>query len=157
MEDVMKVRILSNIDNLSYSKDGDAAIDLRASGKWVIDLDNSKQDLEQNSYSIKPNERVLVKTGIEVAIPKGCWGNIKGRSGHAFHNGIHVLGGVIDENYRGEVGVILVNLSQKPFEVNKNDRVAQMIISEYKRVKIEYVNELDNTNRNKDGFGSTGK
>jgi len=153
----MKVRILSNIDNLSYSKDGDAAIDLRASGKWVIDLDNSKQDLEQNSYSIKPNERVLVKTGIEVAIPKGCWGNIKGRSGHAFHNGIHVLGGVIDENYRGEVGVILVNLSQKPFEVNKNDRVAQMIISEYKRVKIEYVNELDNTNRNKDGFGSTGK
>ena len=157
MEDVMKVRILSNIDNLSYSKDGDAAIDLRASGKWVIDLDNSKQDLEQNSYSIKPNKRVLFKTGIEVAIPKGCWGNIKGRSGHAFHNGIHVLGGVIDENYRGEVGVILVNLSQKPFEVNKNDRVAQMIISEYKRVKIEYVNELDNTNRNKDGFGSTGK
>lgn len=153
----MKVRLLSNIDNVSYSKDGDAAIDLKASGRWVIDLDYEKKELDQNSYLMKPNERILVKTGIEVAIPKGCWGNIKGRSGHAFHNGIHVLGGVIDENYRGEVGVILVNLSQKPFEVNKNDRVAQMIISEYKKVKIEHVKELDNTNRNKDGFGSTGK
>ena len=153
----MKVRLLWGMSNVSYSKDGDAAIDLKASGKWVIDLDHEKQELDQDSYLIKPNERILVKTGIEVAIPKGCWGNIKGRSGHAFHHGIHVLGGVIDENYRGEVGVILVNLSQKPFEVNKNDRVAQMIISEYKRVKIEYVNELDDTNRNKDGFGSTGK
>ena len=153
----MKVRLLWGMSNVSYSKDGDAAIDLRASGKWIINLDHEKQELDQDSYLIKPNERILVKTGIEVAIPMGCWGNIKGRSGNAFHHGIHVLGGVIDETYRGEVGVILVNLSQKPFEVNKNDRVAQMIISEYKRVKIEYVNTLDNTNRNKDGFGSTGK
>ena len=157
MEHVLKIKHLSNMDQISYSKEGDAALDLRASNKFVINLDYEKQELEQDFYSIKPNERILVKTGIEVAIPKGCWGNIKDRSGNAFHHGIHVLGGVIDETYRGEIGVILINLSNKDFKVNKNDRIAQMIISEYKKVNIEYVNSLDETNRNKDGFGSTGK
>ena len=157
MEHILKIKHLSNIDQINYSKEGDAAIDLRASNKFVINLDYEKQELEQDFYSIKPNERILVKTGIEVAIPKGCWGNIKDRSGNAFHHGIHVLGGVIDETYRGEIGVILINLSNKDFKVNKNDRIAQMIISEYKKVNIEYVNSLDETNRNKDGFGSTGK
>lgn len=157
MDPVLKVKSLISLDNISYSRDGDCAIDLRASGKWIINLDHSKEELEQDSYEIKPNERVLIKTGLQVAIPKGCWGEIKTRSGHAFHNGIHILGGVIDENYRGEIGVILVNLSQKPFQINKNDRVAQMIISEYKKVKVEYVNDLDDTNRNLDGFGSSGK
>ncbi len=90
-------------------------------------------------------------------IPEGHWGNIKDRSGNAFNHGIHVLGGVIDENYRGEIGVILINLSKKDFTINKNDRVAQMIISEYKKVNIEHVQELNETNRNKDGFGSSGK
>lgn len=157
MDHILKVKSLMPLDKISYFREGDAAIDLRASGKWVINLDNEKNELEQDSYEIKPNERIAVRTGVQVAIPKGCWGEIKTRSGHAFNNGIHVLGGVIDENYRGEIGVILVNLSKKPFQINKNDRVAQMIISEYKKVKIEHVDELDETNRNLDGFGSSGK
>jgi len=157
MEDTLKVKSLVPLDKVHYSRDGDSAIDLRASGKFIIDLDNTKKDIEQDSYILNPNERILVKTGIEVAMPKGCWGEIKTRSGHAFNHGIHVLGGVIDENYRGEVGVILVNLGKKPLQVNKNDKVAQMIVSEYKKVKVEYVDNLDETNRNKDGFGSSGK
>lgn len=153
----LKVKHLNDSDKINYSRDGDAALDLRASSKFVINLDEEKKEIEQDSYSIKPGERVLVKTGIEVAIPEGHWGNIKDRSGNAFNHGVHVLGGVIDENYRGEIGVILVNLSKKDFKINKNDRVAQMIISEYKRVNIEHVQELNETNRNKDGFGSSGK
>jgi len=153
----LKVKHLNDSDKINYSRDGDAALDLRASSKFVINLDEEKKEIEQDSYSIKPGERVLVKTGIEVAIPEGHWGNVKDRSGNAFNHGIHVLGGVIDENYRGEIGVILVNLSKKDFKINKNDRVAQMIISEYKRVNIEHVQELNETNRNKDGFGSSGK
>lgn len=156
MEHHLKVKSNSNIDKINYSRDGDAAVDLRASGKWIIDLDNEKKELEQDYYEIKPNERILIKTGIQVAIPEGCWGEIKTRSGHAFNNGLNVLGGVIDENYRGEIGVILVNHSNNIFKVNKNDRVAQMIISEYKKVKIEYVDELGDTNRNLGGFGSSG-
>ena len=157
MEHVLKVKSLSNIGKVFYSKDGDAGIDLRASNKFIINLDHDKKEITQDSCIISSGERILVKTGIEVTIPKNCWGNIKDRSGNAFSHGVHVLGGVIDENYRGEIGVILINLSKKPFQINKNDRIAQMIISEYKKVKIEYVNNLDNTIRNKDGFGSTGK
>ena len=153
----LKVKHLNDLDKINYSRDGDAALDLRASSKFVINLDEEKKEIEQDSYSIKPGERILVRTGVEVAIPEGHWGNIKDRSGNAFNHGVHVLGGVIDENYRGEIGVILINLSKKDFKINKNDRVAQMIISEYKRVNVEHVQELNETNRNKDGFGSSGK
>ena len=153
----LKVKHLNDSDKINYSRDGDAALDLRASSKFVINLDEEKKEIEQDSYSIKPGERILVRTGVEVAIPEGHWGNVKDRSGNAFNHGIHVLGGVIDENYRGEIGVILINLSKKDFKINKNDRVAQMIISEYKRVNVEHVQELNETNRNKDGFGSSGK
>ena len=153
----LKVKHLNDLDKINYSRDGDAALDLRASSKFLINLDEEKKEIEQDSYSIKPGERILVRTGVEVAIPEGHWGNIKDRSGNAFNHGVHVLGGVIDENYRGEIGVILINLSKKDFKINKNDRVAQMIISEYKRVNVEHVQELNETNRNKDGFGSSGK
>ncbi len=157
MDNFLKIKSLNGLNNICYSRDGDAALDLRASNKFIINLDHEKKELEQDFYIIKPNERILVKTGIEMAIPKNHWGNIKDRSGNSFHHGIHVLGGVIDENYRGEIGVILINLSNKEFQINKNDRVAQMIISEYKKVEIEYVDSLEETNRNKSGFGSTGK
>ena len=153
----LKIKNLNDMDKINYSREGDAAVDLRASGKFIIDLDFNKEEIEKDSYLINPGERILVKTGIQVEIPEGHFGNIKDRSGNAFNHGIHVLGGVIDENYRGEIGVILVNLSKKDFKINKNDRVAQMIISEYKKVNIEHVQELNETNRNKDGFGSSGK
>ena len=153
----LKIKNLNDMDKINYSREGDAAVDLRASGKFIIDLDFNKEEIEKDSYLINPGERILVKTGIQVAIPEGHFGNIKDRSGNAFNHGIHVLGGVIDEKYRGEIGVILVNLSKKDFKISKNDRIAQMIISEYKKVNIEHVDELNETNRNKDGFGSSGK
>ncbi len=158
MEQILKIKkTVDELDNVGYIREGDAAIDLRASGVFVIDLDHEKREIAANEYEIKPNERVLVKTGIKVAMPPGHYGHIKGRSGLAMQHGLGSLAGVIDENYRGEIGVVLVNHGNKPYKLTKNERVAQMIIQEYKRVKVEYVEDLDETNRSVNGFGSSGR
>lgn len=156
MENVLKVKnIVEGLDKINYNKEGDAGIDLRASGNFVINLDFDKKDISQEAYFINPGERILIKTGIKVAIPNGCYGHIKDRSGLAFKNGLHVMAGVIDENYRDEIGVVMINLGKKEYKLTKNERIAQMIIKKYERVQIEHVEDLDKTNR--DGsFGSSG-
>ena len=149
--------MVEEIDKVSYSKEGDAAIDLRASGNFITDLDNlSKKELTSDYYYLEPKERILIKTGIKVALPKGHYGHIKDRSGLAFKQGLHVLAGVIDENYREEIGIVLINLGNNAYKIMKNEKIAQMIIKEYKKVNITYVDELDETNREA-GFGSSGK
>ncbi len=150
-------QVVEEIDKVSYSKEGDAAIDLRASGNFITDLDNlSKKELTSDYYYLEPKERILIKTGIKVALPKGHYGHIKDRSGLAFKQGLHVLAGVIDENYREEIGIVLINLGNNAYKIMKNEKIAQMIIKEYKKVNITYVDELDETNREA-GFGSSGK
>src|SRR3989344_1207968 len=110
MEYKLKVKsVVNNLDKVSYGREGDAAIDLRASGNWIINLDNERKEINSNEYELKPNERILIKTGIKVVIPKGNYGHISGRSGLAMKHGLQPLGGIIDENYREEIGVILVN------------------------------------------------
>ena len=156
MANVLKVKnTVEGLDKIGYSKEGDAGIDLRASGGFVINLDFEKKDIIQDCYFINPGERILIKTGIKVAIPQGHYGHIKDRSGLAFKNGLHVLAGVIDENYREEIGVVLVNLGKNEYKITKNERIAQMIIKKYERVNIENVEDLDKTNRDA-GFGSSG-
>ena len=156
MVHILKVKnLVDGLDKISYNKEGDAAIDLRASGNWIIDLDSNKRELIREYYDIMPSERILIKTGIKVAIPQGHYGHIKDRSGLAFKHGLHVLAGVIDENYRDEIGVVLVNLGKNNYKLTKNERVAQMIIKRYEKVDIEYVDELDKTIRD-GGFGSSG-
>ncbi len=144
---------------IGYSREGDAGIDLRASGVWVTKLDEMKsEELSSDNYFIEPGERILIKTGIKVAIPENHYGHIKGRSGLALKSGLHVLAGVIDETYRAEIGVILINLGSKMYKLSKNEKIAQMIIKEYTKVNIESVDELDeNTVRSTSGFGSSGK
>ncbi len=154
---LLKIKaVVEGLDKISYAKEGDAALDLRASGNWTINLDFAKKEICQDSYELQPKERILIKTGIKVALPKGHFGHIQGRSGLALKHGLQPIGGVIDENYRDEIGVILVNLGQNPYKITKNEKIAQMIIKEYKRVNVEYVEELDETNR-QEGFGSSGK
>ena len=153
----LKVKSLfSDLEKINYSREGDAGLDLRASNVWIVDLDTDKKEIVSDEYEIKPNERILVKTGIKVAIPPGHYGNIKARSGLAMKHGLQPLAGVIEENYREEIGVVLVNLSTKPYKIMKNERIAQMIIQPYSKVNVEHVNDLDLTNRD-DGFGSSGK
>ncbi len=137
----MKIeRINKELDLPSYSLEDDAGIDLRSS-----------EDL-----TLKPGERRTVKTGIRLAIPKNHVGLIWDRSGHAHKHGLHVLAGVIDSGYRGEVGVVLKNLGNSDFKIEKNLRIAQMLIQPFHRVNIEECESLDETSRKDGGFGSTG-
>ena len=107
--------------------------------------------------TLKPLERTLVKTGLFISLPKGYEAQVRPRSGLAFKNGITVLNtpGTIDADYRGEIGVILVNLSSQDFTINDGDRIAQMVIAKHETAIWEEVENLDETNRGEGGFGSS--
>jgi dUTP pyrophosphatase len=108
-------------------------------------------------YRIEPLERKAVSTGIALKIPDGYYGRIAPRSGLAYKNGIDVLAGVIDSDYTGEIKVILFNTDKEnSFEINKGDRIAQLIIEDHFNFEFEIVNDLTYTTRGSGGFGSTG-
>ena len=111
------------------------------------------QDIE-----LKPMERRIVPTGISIALPVGFEGQVRPRSGLAAKNGITVANapGTIDADYRGEVGVILVNLGQEPFRISRGMRIAQLIVARHARAVWREVSRLDQTARGAGGFGSTG-
>ena len=108
--------------------------------------------------TLKPLERTLVKTGLFISLPKGYEAQVRPRSGLTFKNGITVLNtpGTIDADYRGEIGVILVNLSSQDFTINDGDRIAQIVIAKHETAIWEEVENLDETNRGEGGFGSSG-
>lgn len=108
---------------------------------------------------IRPLERMLVKTGLFLEIPVGYEAQVRPRSGLALKNGITVLNspGTIDSDYRGEIGVILINLSQEDFEIQSGDRIAQLIFAKVEQAEWNQSDELSQTARGEGGFGSTGK
>lgn len=108
-------------------------------------------------YTIPPMERAIVKTDIQIAVPSGCYGRVAPRSGLAVKHFIDVGAGVIDEDYRGNVGVVLFNFGKEKFEIKKGDRIAQLICERIFYPDLEEVQALDNTERGSGGFGSTGK
>lgn len=128
----------------SYETIASAGMDLRANIAAPITL--------------KPLERAIVKTGLFIALPLGYEAQVRPRSGLAFKNGITVLNspGTIDADYRGEIGVILVNLSNQDFIVQNGERIAQLIIAKHERANWIEVQELSQTDRGEGGFGSTG-
>ncbi|MCX6183119.1 MAG: dUTP diphosphatase [Bacteroidetes bacterium] len=107
---------------------------------------------------LKPLERALIPTGLFIELPANCEAQIRPRSGLAFKKGVTVLNspGTIDADYRGEIGVLLVNLSNQEFAVEDGERVAQMVISEFKQISWEEAGELQSTDRGAGGFGHTG-
>ncbi len=129
----------------SYETDASAGMDLRAN----ID----------ESITLKPLERTIVKTGLFIALPVGFEAQVRPRSGLAAKNGITVLNapGTVDADYRGEIGVILVNLSNEDFVINDGERIAQLVIAKHERANWEEVEVLNETKRGAGGFGSTGK
>lgn len=153
----LPIQYIRDVEPVVYKREGDAALDLRATDTWVIDLDNAQKEIQQSSYTLHPGERVLIKTGVIFAIPPGHWGTVRDRSGLAMNHGLHCLGGVIDENYRGEICVVMINLGTKEIQLNKNDRVAQIIIQPYARVITTKVEQQTTTSRQEQGFGSSGK
>jgi len=133
-------RVTKEVDMPSYAHDGDAAFDLRAAEEGVL----------------KPGEKKVFKTGLKMAIPLGHVGLIWDRSGLAAKNGVHVLAGVVDSGYRGEVGVVLKNLGEEDIEVTLNMRIAQMLIQPVVSANLEETEDLEATARGEGGFGSTG-
>jgi len=107
---------------------------------------------------LKPGEIKLVPTGIQIGIPPGYEGQVRPRSGLALKHGISIVNspGTIDADYRGEVGVILVNLGKKDFLIRRGDRIAQLVINKVARADLVYVDKLTKTSRNEGGFGHTG-
>lgn len=119
-------------------------------------------DLKANitePVTLNPLERVLVPTGLFIALPEGTEAQVRPRSGLAAKYGITVLNspGTIDADYRGEIKVILVNLSNEPFVINPGERIAQMVVARFERAQWVEVQELDSTERGEGGFGSTGR
>ena len=112
----------------------------------------------ENPIVLKPLERRVVKTGIYIELPVGYEAQVRPRSGLALKKGITVLNspGTIDSDYRGEIGVILINLSSEEFIIDNGERIAQMVISKHEQAEWLEVNILDKTERGSDGFGSTG-
>jgi len=133
-------RLCKDVDMVCYAQQGDAGFDLRSSENVVL----------------APGEKKIVKTGIKIAIPEKHVGLIWDRSGMAAKHEIHALAGVVDSGYRGEVGVVLKNLSNKEFQIEKNMRIAQMLIQPVVSAMIEEVESLEETERGDGGFGSTG-
>ncbi len=143
----MNVRIInkSTHELPAYATSGAAGMDIRASISEPVTL--------------KPLERAMVPTGLFLEIPAGYEAQVRPRSGLAAKHGVTVLNtpGTIDADYRGEVKVILVNLSNEPFTINDGERIAQLVIAAHATVTWEETNELSETSRGGGGFGHTGK
>ena len=143
----MKVKIVnkSAFPTPAYATEKSAGMDLKA-------------DLPA-PLVLGPLERAMVPTGLFIALPDGTEAQVRPRSGIAAKHGISVLNspGTIDADYRGEIKVILVNLSNEPFTINPGERIAQMVVARYEQVAWEEVEVLDETERGDGGFGSTGR
>ena len=129
----------------AYATPQSAGMDLRANLSEPITL--------------HPMERRLIPTGLHIALPEGYEAQVRPRSGLALKHGLTVLNtpGTIDADYRGEIGVVLINLSQEDFVINDGERIAQMVIARHEHVEWEEVEQLDESIRGAGGFGSTGK
>lgn len=141
---IVKIKNISQNPLPSYQTEDAAGMDIRA---WI-----------EKPITLNPLERIVVKTGLFLEIPKGYEVQIRPRSGLAAKHGITVLNspGTIDADYRGEIGVILVNLSNEPFVIENGERIAQMVFAKYEKARFEEVLELSETQRGKGGFDSTG-
>lgn len=143
----MKIRIVNKSSHPlpAYETEHSAGMDLRA--------------FTGGPVTLKPMERKLIPTGLYIELPVGYEAQVRPRSGLAIRHGITVLNspGTIDADYRGEIGVILINLSESEFTINDGDRIAQMIISQYVKVELTGTDSIEMTARGEGGFGHSGR
>jgi len=143
----MEVSVINTSENNlpAYETISSAGMDVRAALKEPVTL--------------QPLERKLIPTGLYLEIPHGYEVQVRPRSGLAYKNGITVLNapGTIDADYRGEVGVLLVNLSNEPFTIASGDRIAQLVVAKVEQIEWKPTSQLSETERGEGGFGSTGK
>ena len=141
---IKKLSNLSDFQLPTYQSDEAAGVDLSASIEEPV--------------KILPWEKEIIPCGISISMPRGLEAQVRPRSGLAFKHGITILNtpGTIDSDYRGEIKVVLINLSKQEFLIQPKDRIAQMVFSNVSQVKFKEVDDLDTTKRGTDGFGSTG-
>jgi len=135
---IKKLEATATLPN--YAHPGDAGMDFYAN----------------ETVTISPNERKIISTGIAMAIPQGYVGLFWDKSGLASNHGLKTMAGVIDASYRGEIKILLHNLSNKPYLVEKGNKIAQMLIQPVEQREVVEVEDLNDTSRGADGFGSTG-
>jgi len=139
----MKIKFQKILDEAiipHYAHPGDAGMDIFSAEETII----------------KAGERKSIRTGIKMGLPEGFVGLVWDKSGLALKNGIKTMAGVIDSGYRGEIGIVLTNLSGQDYKIEKGQKIAQMLVQKVERVEIEETKELSETKRGADGFGSTG-
>ncbi len=141
MVDVRILKMHEDMTTPHYAHEGDAAFDLRSA----------------EELTLKAGQRYTVKSGIKVSIPEGYFGLIKDRSGYAHKKGIHCLAGVIDSGYRGEIGVVMINLGEEDFDITRDMKIAQMLIMPVAKANLIETDDLDESSRSEVGFGSTGR
>ncbi len=143
---IVRLPHADDLDLPSYATPDSAGMDLRAAVP------------DDAPITLAPMQRALIPTGLQMAIPTGYEVQIRPRSGLAYKHGVTVLNspGTIDADYRGEIGVLLVNLSNEPFTVTRGERIAQMVVAAHATARVELVAELGDTGRGAGGFGSTG-
>jgi dUTP pyrophosphatase len=158
----MKVQVINKSKNElpQYAHKGDAGMDLRADFSHVNDITahGGEWDEVRQRFILFSGGRAAIPTGLFVEIPNDCYIHVQPRSGLAIKNGVTVLNtpGLIDSNYRGEICVILVNLSDEPFEIKQGDRIAQAVLNKYQTINWEITTTLEHSDRGTNGFGSSG-
>ena len=138
----IKIQKIRNTKTPNYAHQGDAGLDIYSA---------------EEDYNLKPKERKGFLTGIKMEIPDGYVGLVWDKSGLASKYGIKTMAGVIDSSYRGEISIVLINLGSEDYLVEKNTKIAQILIQKIEQVEIEEVEDLENTERGDGGFGSSGK
>lgn len=144
MQKILIKKLYLDVNIPRYETQGSSGMDLQA---YIF-----------NEIKLEPGQRMLIATGLSVAIPKNLEIQIRPRSGLAYKKGISIVNtpGTVDSDYRGEIKVLLINLGQEPFIIKKFDRIAQMVFCPITKVELSQVDTLPDTKRGKDGFGSTG-
>ena len=166
----MKLKVKRKHDDItlpSYQTEGSAGFDLTgvsflklySSDKEINLKEVMTQQQKNGIITLRPGERVLIGTGLHVAVPQGYELQIRSRSSYALKKGLLVANspGTIDSDYRGEIGVILINTTHVLLEVKLGERIAQAVLKKIEQADFELVEELDDTDRGEGGFGSTGK
>lgn len=133
-------RLDKDLEIPKYSRNGDAALDIRSAESLIL----------------KTDERKIIKSGVVIVVPEGYVGLVWDRGGMAAKHGIHTMAGVLDSNYRGELMIVLKNLSEKDFEIRKGDRIAQLVIQPVLNAETEEIEHLDETERGEGRFSSSG-
>lgn len=145
---MLSVNVINNSGHElpTYETKDSAGLDLRA-------------NLPDGSITLGPLERKLIPTGLHIALPAGCEGQVRARSGLALKHGIGLVNspGTLDADFRGELQVLLINFSNEPFEIKDGERIAQLVVARYETIEWNPTDELNDTERGKGGFGSTGK